>query len=231
MNEGFQVGDKAIKVLNSYQAKYPKTTERPLSDGKSIFELGDGYVIEISYEPKKLDDNSVITGINFYHRPDITTTINTSYAREYKTLSALYSDSELIVIGQIEGRIEEGDFDRTVIPYTDFSFSVERIIKGQIEGTKIQIRQTGGPNKTQLVQLKEDPLFKEGDTALLFLKFGTGDKYYVVGGPQGRFPILNGQVSSLNYLEPNSKPYLKIDLPPTELEKFIDLINNGSEIL
>jgi len=66
-NEGFQVGDKAIKALNSYQAKYPKTTERPLSDGRSIFELGDGYVIEFSYEPKELVEESVITGINFYY--------------------------------------------------------------------------------------------------------------------------------------------------------------------
>lgn len=65
--EGYQVGDKAIKVLDSYKAKYEMNTGQHLFKNKpeSIFNLGDGYVIEFEYEPKELGEESVITRIRY----------------------------------------------------------------------------------------------------------------------------------------------------------------------
>jgi hypothetical protein len=55
--------------LDSYKAKYEMNTGQHLFKDKpeSIFNLGDGYVIEFEYEPKILGGDSVITRIRYYN--------------------------------------------------------------------------------------------------------------------------------------------------------------------
>lgn len=70
--ERFQVGDNATKVLNFYKSKYEMNTDQLLFNGRSesIFDLGDGYVIEFKYEPKELTQESLITNIYLYNIND-----------------------------------------------------------------------------------------------------------------------------------------------------------------
>ncbi|MGE5596168.1 MAG: hypothetical protein ACM3S1_09055 [Hyphomicrobiales bacterium] len=49
----------------------------------------------------------------------------------------------------------------------------------------------------------DDPLFEAGAQYLLFLDLRPGDLYVVLGGPQGRFVVTNGQVSSLSAVYPD----------------------------
>ena len=68
IKEGFGVGDNAIQVLDYYQTKYKMNMDHNKSN--AIFELGDGYVIEFSYAPNELVQESVITGISLYNIHD-----------------------------------------------------------------------------------------------------------------------------------------------------------------
>jgi len=67
--EGFQVGDNAIEVIESYKSKYEMNSDQHLFSDRpeSIFDLGDGYVIEFSYEPEELGKESFITYIYLYN--------------------------------------------------------------------------------------------------------------------------------------------------------------------
>ncbi|GAW93416.1 hypothetical protein [Calderihabitans maritimus] len=145
-----------------------------------------------------------------------------SYLESYDSLAKLTDRADAIVIGTFKDVITEGIIDRTNIPYTDFSFKVEKVIKGSIEdNSNIVIHQLAGNINGQVVQDRDDPLFKIGEKALLFLGYGT--KYFVLNGAQGRFPIINGKVSSMNYVSPKVQ-LVGVDLPPTELQVFVKQI-------
>lgn len=106
--------------------------------------------------------------------------------------------SALVVSGHVDGRSQDV---ADGLLFTDFSFRVSRGYRGDArDGQDIVVRQTGGIQADGIaVEMRDDPLFAEGVEYLLFLKQdpATG-KYFVAGGPDGRFVIRNGLIVTLS---------------------------------
>ncbi len=152
--------------------------------------------------------------------------LQASYAQSYNSVPDLYKNADIVVIGHFSEIESEGLINNSTIPYSNFSFKIDQIIKGTIKESIIEIHQTGGNYQDKTFQLKEDPLYKVGDKALLFLSQGSPDLYHVVGGPQGRFPIVEGKVSSINHLVPDSEIFIRADVPPTDLDTFVEKLKS-----
>jgi hypothetical protein len=108
------------------------------------------------------------------------------------------------------------------LAFTDFEFSIERTLKGK-EAGNITIHQTGASGE---FEIRDDPLFLEGEKYVLFLHKYEEGRYFVTGGPQGRFKILGDKVYSMNYfLPPNTYfPPLELDTNARDLYTFVEEI-------
>lgn len=125
--------------------------------------------------------------------------LDASWPRAYHDLGSLKKDSDIAVAGSITG-IANQTVDQN-IPYTDFTFQVSQTIvdpKHLVTGSTITIHQTGGVLNKQQFEVKDDPLFHVGEQAVLFLHEYSPGKYFVVGGPTGRFAVLNGLVNAMS---------------------------------
>lgn len=132
-----------------------------------------------------------------------TAVLAVSWPTVYTSISALTKDADLVVAGTF-GRVATADaiVDGDEVPIgadvTTRDFLVRQALKFTGRATTtIQITQTGSISKAAgvITQVPEDPLFAEGESAVLFLKAGSPGKYHVIGGPTGRFK-LNGELVS-----------------------------------
>ena len=82
---------------------------------------------------------------------------------------------------------------------TKFSFQVHWVLKGSGHLKVLEIYQDGGTLDGRTEMILEDPLMQVGDELILFLHEFNDDsgKYYVEGGPQGRFVVKDGRVFAL----------------------------------
>jgi hypothetical protein len=130
-------------------------------------------------------------------------TLSPSWAAEYQSLSALAQNADLAVQGEVERTIRVTT-DEHQIPYTDSGFTVQRILlrprsgSPVAVGTTLDIHQTGAASSHVITEVDDDPLFRVGDQAVLFLHEYSPGKYFVIGGPTGRFSIVNGAVKPIN---------------------------------
>lgn len=56
-------------------------------------------------------------------------------------------------------------------------------------GSEILVVQTGGVSNGVRVEIKDDPIFNNGERVLLFLTDLGDSRYKVTGGPSGRFTV------------------------------------------
>jgi hypothetical protein len=95
------------------------------------------------------------------------------------------------------------------IPSTDFNFTVSSTVSDPrhlLTTSPIIIHQTGGTITQQVngnvvqqtFEVGDDPLMQAGDHFFLFLHNYAPNRYFVVGGPSGRFVVINEQVRPLN---------------------------------
>ncbi len=133
--------------------------------------------------------------------------IDVSWDQSYSNIDDLVSDSfvDLIVVGMIDRVVEitktkeaETSQGPVYVYFTDFNFRIESVLKGT-DRKEIVIHQTGAESGGQI---NEDPLFGPGERYLLFLHEFAPGKSFVVGGPEGRYRIIDGKVFSMNYLLP-----------------------------
>lgn len=130
-------------------------------------------------------------------------TLSASWAVEYQSFSALKHNADLAVQGEFE-RTMRVTKDEHGVPYTDFGFTVQRILLGPRSGSlvavggTVEIHQTGAASSDVITDVDDDPLFRVGDQAVLFLHEYSPGKYFVIGGPTGRFSIVNGAVKPIN---------------------------------
>ena len=68
--------------------------------------------------------------------------------------------------------------------------------KPQVE-RKVNTFRTGGKIARKIEYIKSDPLLIKETYMVLFLKEYAPNKYYIMGGPQGRFCIQNNKVYSV----------------------------------
>ncbi|HKE63875.1 MAG TPA: hypothetical protein VKB59_04385 [Micromonosporaceae bacterium] len=130
-------------------------------------------------------------------------TLSASWAVEYHSLAALKENADVAVAGKFERTIRVTK-DEDGVPYTDFGFNVERVLLGPRSGspvsagTTLEIHQPGAASSGVITEIDDDPLFQVGDQAILFLHEYSPGKYFVIGGPGGRFSIVGGSVKPIN---------------------------------
>ena len=116
------------------------------------------------------------------------------------------------------------DISDDVLYHTGFSLRVEEILKGECKDT-IVVYQTGKPG---VQEIRDDPLIKVGEQALLFLTEYKPDHFRVIGGPQGRYIIHDDHASSLNYEYPERDIYIPqgIDFSKKDIIEFESLLKD-----
>ena len=83
-------------------------------------------------------------------------------------------------------------------PYTDFDITVTRWLKGS-GASSIVIHQIGGTGADGSQWLVDgDPLLSVGSENVFFLHLYAPGKYFIVAGPTGRFPVINGEVTAMS---------------------------------
>lgn len=122
-----------------------------------------------------------------------------SWAEHYSDLAALKKDSDVAIIGTVTGIAS-----RTVrdgIPYTEFNVRVVRALhdpQSRLTSSTIVVHQTGGPvSPNRVLEVRDDPLFRTGETVALFLRQYAPGHFRVLGGPAGRFEVSQGTVASV----------------------------------
>ena len=155
-----------------------------------------------------------------------------SWADGYPTLAAIKEHAEVIVRGRVTAISGQGEFNNAgtttdptkaaPAPYTDFTFAVAAIIKGNVTAGDITIRQTGGTMADGAIEVVEDdPVLEVGDQDVLFLRQFSPGHFFVMGGPAGRFPISNGRTVS-------TMPGTSIVTPPpADLTQFIAAVKGS----
>ena len=80
--------------------------------------------------------------------------------------------------------------------YTDIAVEAEEFLKGPLPRTTVQLRILGGTTTCGGIWVEDQPSFVKGEEVLLFLSssnfVGPGESLAVVGGPQGKYTIVDG---------------------------------------
>ena len=148
-----------------------------------------------------------------------------SWARSYGTLGDLAQAADLIVKGKVVG-IARSYVDQG-IPFTNFDVEVDPVLKGLANST-IQVKQTGtliSPG----YEISDDPVLVPGKTYFLFLSKGISGVYWILGGPQGRFEVLDGRVYSVSALY-QSREITDLGVAGTPLPDFTQQVRKSLEI-
>jgi len=143
----------------------------------------------------------------------------------YGDIPSLKADADLVARGEIVGCRSVNSQETAIgsIYFTDFSFQIESVLHGAASQSAIVIHQTGGIVGGRTVEVMEDPLMEVGDRYVLFLKQGTSELYYVLGGPQGRFVVHDERVSSLSAVY-TDRGIFDLDIRNVPLEAFLEQI-------
>jgi len=131
--------------------------------------------------------------------------VNVCWARGYGSLKELVASPYTTVIVKgvvIEAKsYVEGLHEPTRGPgliFTDYLLEVQLVLKGSLNVSDvITIHQTGGTIGEAVMTVWDDPPLSVGDALILFLYEYEPGKYYIEGGPQGRFILRDGLVYSL----------------------------------
>jgi len=130
--------------------------------------------------------------------------ISVSWADGAPDMQGLFTTADAVVVGKIGKVVDETNellgesrFGKNYMYYTDFEFIVEANLKTEVKNNSIIIHQIG---KAGTQELEDDPLFQSGDSYVLFLREYEPGKFTVLGGPQGRFKIVNDKTYSMNYV-------------------------------
>ncbi len=125
--------------------------------------------------------------------------LGASWAMSYPDLHSLKQAADLAIRGNIASVADvttEQD-----IPYTDFTVSVSRVLinRSGVQLSAILLHQAGALEGNTLYQVDEDPLFQVGEQVILFLHEYAPGRYFVLGGPAGRFEVgSDGMVKPVN---------------------------------
>jgi hypothetical protein len=130
--------------------------------------------------------------------------ISVSWADGASDMQGLFTTADAVVVGKIGKVVDETNkllgepaWGKDYLYYSDFEFIIESNLKAEVKNNSIIIHQIG---KAGTQELEDDPLFQSGDSYVLFLREYKPGNYTVLGGPQGRFKIVNDKIYSLNYI-------------------------------
>lgn len=138
----------------------------------------------------------------------------------FTTMEQAVANSDAIVVADVEKCVKVHSHPKSKeIRLTDIEVTVERSIKGDMP--------VGGTATVQLVTSGEDAdyhVMKAGERYVLFLTFSHATSSYVpVGGPQGRFIIVDGLVYSLDGIHPDLS-FINVKVEGQPLDDFLSEI-------
>lgn len=126
-----------------------------------------------------------------------------SWAEGFSSVRDLSAASVAVVVGHVEGKKQVAE---QALLFTDFEVVADGSLKGRVRaGDHITVHQTGGVRPGGAIEeVCSDPLLETGTRYLLFLKYSkeTG-RYFVAGGPQGRFVVQEDKVIPLSDVYPD----------------------------
>ena len=105
----------------------------------------------------------------------------------------MVSKAQTIVVGSLVSSNTFWTADRKLI-LTSYTLEVQQQLKGTTAKT-IVVTTVGGKIGNTILQMAGAPAFSPGETAVVFLE-QSGGYNTIVGLNQGKFPIVNGAVSS-----------------------------------
>ena len=131
-----------------------------------------------------------------------------SWAETYRDLGTLKQATDLAVLGTVQG-VDGVDSDTraagavtATLTFTDFNFRIEQTLHGEGREEMVIVHQTGGTSGGVTTEIKDDPLLQIGERYILFVTQAPSGKYFVAGGPTGRFVVRGDRVSSLSLIYP-----------------------------
>jgi hypothetical protein len=122
-----------------------------------------------------------------------TETVRPAWPQTFTDLTALKASSDLGVEGTVTtvGQASRGnDHDTSVT--TPVEIHIDKVVwnpRRQQVGPSVTIHQIGGYIGNTFFSVEDDPLLKQGEHTLVFLKASGPHGYEVSGGPTGRFVI------------------------------------------
>ncbi len=126
-----------------------------------------------------------------------------SWDKAYTNLNDMVTASQLIAIGVVTRVKQTVQESEDFLYATYFEFQIEKVLKGKEIG-EIVIYQTGISDKPWTV-IVDNPLFQVGEKYFLFLDNNTPGIFVSMGGPAGRYKVLNNKVYSMNNVLQNNE--------------------------
>jgi hypothetical protein len=130
------------------------------------------------------------------------TMIDASWGEHFSDLASLKGASDVAIVGTVTG--VAGHTVRNAVPFTDFNVQVVRRLHDPqsrvASSATIVVHQTGGQMASnRVLEVRDDVLFRTGETMVLFLREYAPGHFRVLGGPTGRFDVSQGTVSSTHH--------------------------------
>lgn len=140
---------------------------------------------------------ALTVGVSFIFHP-IRSEVDASWGGAYPSLAQMSQHSDAVVRGRITNVLgTETSTQAQDLIYTNYAFQVDKWIAGTPSGSHIVIHQMGGSSGVREMTVRDDPRFDQGAEAILFLQQYAPGKYFVLGGPTGRYPVAGGQISAM----------------------------------
>jgi hypothetical protein len=134
----------------------------------------------------------------------------------FTRLEEIVANSDAIIIADVERCVKVHSHPKDKeIRLTDIELAIGKVIIGEV--------QAGSSVTVQLVTSGEDAdhLMQPGERYLLFLTFNRITSSYVpVGGPQGRFVIVDERAYSLDRIDPNLD-YINVKMDGMPLDDLV----------
>lgn len=148
--------------------------------------------------------------------------MDASWAYSYGSIAEMKGAADAVVYGSF---VNTGTASRTSdgIPFTDFQFQVSSVLynpRSVLTDTTITIHQTGGVFGSQEFEIADDPLFRQGEQSVLFLR-RIGQNNFTVLNPQGRFTVEGDLVHAA------SEFHIQAFTGSVPLDQFLASIRNG----
>lgn len=130
-----------------------------------------------------------------------------SWANFYESIDDLNKKADLVVQCSVTDITSYKEYQKTdsivriwYIIYTNYTMKPINIIKGSLKEDKFLVHQTGGILNGEKQGIEDDPLLEKDVELILFLKEYAQNEYFIMGGPQGQFHVIDGKVYSVGEL-------------------------------
>ena len=168
---------------------------------------------EGSLNIKDKEGLSIIQGwkqqeVNYAAKASAQDKITASASYESVSDSQLYNNSTIILEGTVVS-IENANYENAGFPLSKIQFKAEKYFKDSTKSNSdiLSVYQDGNT----ITQFADNTLLKNGDKCILFLTPASDGSFMMMGGPQGRFDILqrNGENVVINHQKYYIKNYLQ----------------------